>query len=155
MKETLVGYFACAALLALALQQTAAARSLSAFSGKSRRGSDTECFSQHGENPDFPQSVWSSCNADFIVPLTTDASGTKSLTFTGRAGAAGAQCRAVASDRFGDNVSASAFRSIPVTDYYDYESRTTADVAVPSMGTFFADCIMNVDSELVEFDYSP
>lgn len=98
------------------------------------------------------------CDATVIVPLTTDRSGTKTLTFTARAdfpvpSSGGPACRAVATDRFGTSFSASPFIEFP-TGSPEFESQTTAAVAVPSRGIFVAHCIVNEGTELAEFDYA-
>lgn len=156
MRRLLTGFFVCTAILMVSVQEQASARSVAAWVGKPRFGPHfAECFFWGEFSSEYHPSVSSVCDADFMVPLWTDNSGTKTLTFTAGAYTEGASCRAVASDPLGRFHSASAFRSIPVTDIGEYRSRTTGEVSVPTGGAFFADCIMNPYAELVEFDYAP
>lgn len=98
--------------------------------------------------------IQSTCsNADFIVPLTVDRSGTKDLLFTSRAATAGSLCRVVANNPTGTAVSASSFVPIPVGP--DVASSRTGSVAVPAAGVFFADCVTKLGTEFYEFDYTP
>lgn len=149
IKQIQLGVLMGMAILLLAFEEPAAARSVSATTGKARRSQEVSCF-----NYSFSTGVvTSTCDADFIVPLTTDRSGSKALTVTGRtaSGPVGAVCRAVANDRFGTAFSASPFVDLPVGSAY--VTRTTASVSVPSMGVFFADCITTASARLSEFDY--
>jgi len=149
-KGTIVAMATWATLLGAAFADSAAARSVTAATGRARRSEDATCFDFSFQTG----AVTGTCAlGDFIVPLFTDNSGMKSFRFTSRATTEGAECRAVANDRFGTSLSASPFRSIPVSS--TYVSKTTADVAVPSRGVFFADCITNVGARLQEFDHSP
>jgi len=149
MKRALV-YSVCAAgLLSMALAGGASARSVSAATGKQRVGTQANCF-----DTDFGTSaINSTCFADYEVPLTTDVAGSKNLTYTRRATTAGAQCRAVTSNRFATSISATAFDPIPVSG--TFLSFTFAAINVPAQGVFFADCITNPGTNLLEFDYVP
>jgi len=152
MKNTSLRLLFGAALLLPALEDFASARSVSAFTGHARDGSESECFTL--EHYLFSaSSMKSECDADFIVPLTVDNAGTKTLQFTSRATSAGAQCRVVANNPSGSAYSASSFKNVPVGA--DFGSQTTASVVVPGMGVFFADCIANSGAEFYEFDYTP
>jgi len=148
VKRISIGLLASAALFVLALEGGASARSVSASTGKARYRTDTPCFSYS-----FTTGVvTSSCTSDFIVPLTTDHSGTKSLAVTGKATGPGAAiCRAVANNRFATALSASQFVEIPVST--SYVQVRTGSVSVPSKGVFLADCIVNNGTRLSEFDY--
>ena len=75
------------------------------------------------------------------------------MTYTRRATSAGAQCRIVTSNRFATSISVTAFDPIPVSA--SYVSFTFAAVNVPPQGVFFADCITNPGTNLIEFDYVP
>ena len=151
MKNISIGLLVGTALLLPALEDFASGRSVSAFTGHARVGSNGDCFVP--ENEFTVPSIKSECSADFIVPLTVDNAGTKTVQFTSRAINSGAACRAVANDPSGTALSVSLFKSVPVSA--DYGSQTTASVVVPSMGVFFADCIANSGAEFYEFDYTP
>lgn len=146
-----LGLVALGIVLLPTFADSALARSVSAFTGQARLGDSVGCFVAGGGFT--AKSIKSACLADFIVPLTVDNAGTKSLTFTGRATSSGAQCRVVANDPTGTALSTSPFRSIPVGA--DFASQTTNSVSVPAMGVFFADCMTNDGTELYEFDYTP
>jgi len=146
-KRLVMGLLLSVLVLAPPARQEALARSIPAYAGKARLGQDRTCFVREG-----PHGIMSRCTEDFIVPLTVDGAGTKTLTFSGRATTSGAQCRAVANDPFGTAYSASDFRTIPIDN--NLVSRTTGAVTVPSAGVFFADCSMNENSVLSAFDYA-
>ncbi len=149
IKHFLMSTLAASALFVPLMESDAVARSVTASTGQARVGSQASCFTYSFTTG----AVTSTCSTDFIVPLTTDASGNKSLTFTSRATAAGASCRAVANNRFGTSFSGSAFLSVPVNA--NFVSQTTGSVFVPGLGVFFADCITNSGTSLNEFDYAP
>jgi len=146
-RRLLLGFVLGVMVQILPVEEEARARSIYAYTGKARQGEHRTCFVRGPTH-----AVRSLCSEDFIVPLNTDNSGSKTLTFTSRATASGAQCRAVGNNRYGTAQSASAFKSIP-TDA-NFLSRTTASVVVPSNGVFFGDCRMNPGSELFAFDYA-
>jgi len=149
-KQTVLSLVALVGLSAAAFEERAmAARIAPASTGRARVSEQGWCFDFNYDTG----AVDSFCNADFIVPLTTDNSGTKSLNFTSRATSAGAQCRAVANNRFATSVSASPWRSVSVSDTYTID--TTGEVVVPSMGVFFAHCVTNVGASLARVYYSP
>ncbi len=86
------------------------ARSVAAHTGSARVGTQASSFSA-----DFGNGVVTNVgtvSADYLVPLTTDSPGNKNLTFTSRATAAGASCRAISTNRFGTGISATAFQPI-------------------------------------------
>jgi len=149
MKKALIYTVAATGLLSMALAGGASARSVDASTGTHRLGSQANCF-----DVDFSTGqVNSSCVADFEVPLTTDSAGFKNLTYTRKATAAGAVCRAVSNNRFGTAISATAFDSVPVSA--SFVSFTFAAINIPAQGVFFADCITNAGTSLDEFDYVP
>jgi len=138
-------------LLLPVMADQASARSATASTGRARLGSQDSCFSFSVTSG----SVTSTCGADFIVPLTTDHSGTKAISFTSRLAdddTPPACCRAVANDPYGTAYSASSFVYLPHSD--SYQSQSTGSVSVPHMGVFFADCILSDGAKLDEFDYT-
>lgn len=150
MKHTKILWLG-AVLLLPALADQASARSATASTGRSNRSSDASCF----KFSVYDGSVGSRCSADFIVPLTTDHSGTKTISFTSKhtnENGAPAYCRAVANDPLGTAFSASGF--VHIAPSADYVARTTGAVVVPHMGVFFADCILTDGARLNEFNYS-
>jgi hypothetical protein len=148
-KRIAIGLLASTAFLLPALETPASARSVSATTGKARFIEDTACF----RFSYLTGAVTSTCAADFIVPLTVDTSGSKAITFRSRADGGGLKaCRAVANDRFGTALSASAW--VPVPWSSNYVTETTGTVSVPAMGVFLADCIASDGTELMEFDYT-
>jgi hypothetical protein len=149
MKKTLVYAIAATGVLSLAVAGGASARSVDAMSGTAAVGSNANCFNVNFNTGE----VSSTCFADFETPLTTDSPGFKNLTYTRRATAAGAVCRAVSNNRFGTAPSATAFDPVPVSP--TFLSFTFAAVNVPAQGVFFADCITNPGTNLDEFDYVP
>jgi len=145
-----IGLLASVALLVPALEDGASARAVSAATGKARYNSDAPCFTYSFSTG----VVASTCVTDFIVPLTTDHSGAKTLKVTGKTPlffGSSASCRAVANDRFATAISASQFVSIPIGTF---ATATTGAVSVPSKGVFLADCRVNSGTSLSEFDYS-
>lgn len=149
MKKKIVSSIGLVGLLSMALAGGASARSVSAHEGQARIGSQTNCFDASFVSGE----VTSTCNADFLVPLTTDSAGFKNLTYTRRATAAGAVCRAISNNRFATAPQATAFDPVPVNAAF--VSFTFAAINVPPQGVFLADCITNPGTALMEFDYVP
>lgn len=146
-KKRLVSIIGAAALASLAFGGAASARSVDAATGSARVGSQANCF-----NTSFVTgAVDSTCSADFLIPLQLDTAGVRGINFTARASAAGASCRAVANDRFGTGFNASAF--VPITVGGAYVPHVTGAVTTVGAGVFFADCITNSGTSLLEFDY--
>jgi hypothetical protein len=145
--KRLVSLISAAGMLSLAFAGAASARSVDAATGSARVGSQANCF-----NSSFiTGAVDSTCSADFLIPLQLDTAGAKAINFTSRATAAGASCRAVANNRFGTGFNASPFVAIPVSAVY--VAQVTTAVNTVGAGVFFADCITNSGTSLLEFDY--
>lgn len=149
MKKKIVCSIGLVGMVSMALAGGASARSVSAHTGKARIGSQSNCFDASFSSGE----VTSTCNADFLVPLTTDTPGNKNLTYTSRATAAGAICRAISNNRFATAPVATAFQAVPVSA--SFVSFTFGAIPVPPQGVFLADCITNPGTALMEFDYVP
>lgn len=149
MKKKIVCSIGLVGLLSMALAGGASARSVAAHTGQARIGSQSNCFDANFTTGE----VTSTCNADFLVPLTTDSAGNKNLTYTRKATAVGASCRAISNNRFGTAPQATAFDSVPVSA--SFLSFTFAAINVPGQGVFLADCITNPGAAFQEFDYVP
>lgn len=149
LKKKMVYSFAAVGLMVMTVAGAAWARSVLASSGHARIGSQASCF-----NVNFTTgAVDSTCNADFIVPLTTDTAGAKPVNLTARATAPGAICRTVANNRFATSFSASPGVAIAVSAAY--VPHALSAVVVPAQGVFFVDCITNPGTSLLELDYVP
>jgi hypothetical protein len=149
MNKRILCSIGAAGMLSMAISGGASARSVAAHTGDARLGSQSNCFDASFTTGE----VTSTCNADFLVPLTTDSAGGKNLTYTRKATAAGASCRAISNNRFGTAPQATAFDAVPVSA--SFVSFTFAAINVPAQGVFLADCITNPGTALQEFDYVP
>lgn len=129
--------------------EQASARSAAASLGQARNGSQVNCFSTSFSTG----AVTSTCSADWAAPLVSDTAGGKVLSFTSRATAAGARCRAVTNNRFGTAFVATPFVNIPVSTTYVLQSTTA--IALPGAGVYFVDCIMNNGASVDELDWAP
>jgi hypothetical protein len=149
MKTKIVCSIGLVGLVSMVLAGGASARSVAAHTGQARVGAQSNCFDANFVTGE----VTSTCSADFLVPLTTDTTGNKALTYTRKATAVGAQCRAISNNRFATNPQSTAFDNVPVSAAF--LSFTFAPINVPPQGVFLADCITNPGAAFQEFDYVP
>lgn len=149
MKKRLVYSISAVGMLSMALAGGASARGVSASSGSARVGGQEPCFN----SDPLTGAVTSTCNADFLVPLTADTPGAKAVTYTRRATAAGAACRIMTNNRFGTAPAGTAFNPVPVS--VPFLTFTFGAVIVPAQGVLFAHCVTNPGTAVNEFDYSP
>lgn len=127
------------------------ARSLSATAGHARLTSGVSSFT-YDFNTGAAMNIGGTSN-DFIVPLVIDSSGSKAVNFTATQPTSSfASCRAVANNRLGTSLSASSFAFFPVGSF---GAVGTGAVSVPGSGTFFLDCEMTSNSQILEIDYNP
>jgi len=148
-----IGVLAAVGLLLPTLEGPAAARSVSAaVGGGDYGGTLTRLRFTYNASTGAARA---SGPAPYHIALTTDRSGTKAVTLTGRSAPGTtdlAHCFAYAWDRFGGSLSTSADRDLPASA--TFQSLTLDPVVVPSMGAFAVGCRLNSGSELMEFDYS-
>ncbi len=135
--------------LVVATSGAASARSAAASLGQARQGSQANCFSTSFSTG----AVTSTCSADWAAPLVSDNAGNKVFSFTARATAAGASCRAVTNNRFGTLFVATPFVALPVSA--TYVALATTAIALPGAGSYFVDCIMNNGASVNELDWVP
>ena len=148
MKKPLVYGISVVGILSMAIAGEASARIICGAAGESRIGSQASCFDSNFDTC----AVTSSCKADLLVPLTVDATGAKSVTYTRGATAAGALCRVVSNNLLGTAVSATAFDSIPTTGG-TCTAFTFPPIAVA--GVLFLDCITNPGTTVCAVAHTP
>lgn len=148
MQKPLVYAISMVGILSMALAGEASARTVCGAAGESRIGSQANCFDSSFNTC----GVTSSCNADLLVPLTVDATGVKSVTYTRGATAAGAVCRVVSNNLTGTAFSAVAFDAIPANGGV-CASFTFPAIIVP--GVLFLDCITNPGTNVCAVVHTP
>jgi hypothetical protein len=148
MKKPLLYGISMLGVLSMAIAEEASARIICGAAGESRIGGQANCFTSSFNTC----GVTSSCNADLLVPLTVDASGVKSVTYTRGATAAGAICRLVSNNLLGTAVSVSGFDPIPAN------GGACVPFTFPAIsvaGVLFLDCITNPGTNLCAVAHTP
>lgn len=148
MKKPLVFGISVVGILSMAVAGGASARTVCGAAGESRIGSQANCF----DSSFTACGVTSSCNADLLVPLTVDATGFKSVTYTRGATAVGAMCRVVSNNLTGTAFSATGFDAIPVNGG---ACATFTFPGVVVSGVLFLDCITNPGTNLCAVAHTP
>lgn len=148
MNKPLVYGISVVGILSMALAEDASARTVCGAAGESRIGGQANCF----DSSFTACGVTSTCNADLLVPLTVDATGAKSVTYTRGASAGGAACRVVSNNLTGTFFSSTAFDAIAPN------GGACAAVTFPAIvvtGVLFLDCITTPGTNLCAVAHTP
>jgi hypothetical protein len=147
LTKKLVCSFAAVGLIVMTAAGAAWARSVLGASARPVLGIQYPCLNINGFG-----AVDSMCDANLVVPLPTDTTGVKAVTFTAGATNPGAVCRTLSSSPLAMSIQISPF--VPISTG-GYALHSIPGTFVPSPGAFFAGCVTNPGTSLLLFDYTP